>query len=688
MTTQTSLRGLAAALAVAPVFATPVFSQEAGETGYGDFIGTVTLGESRRGIQTQTATSETVISQEELDERQATSMGELLDSVPNVTLVNGSLPQGAGVSIRGLGAYGGTYGTDGKVSVVIDGVASGAEEVYRNGSMLALEPELFREITVTRGPAESFQYSSGAMGGTVEAETKDATDFLEDGNTFSFRQKLGFESNGNGVVATSILSFAPDDRFNILAFAGYRDVDARKDGAGKEQDATGFTAPSGLLKANYHLTDASTLTFSMAYNEIPEDDVPYNAYDPSWTDVLVDRYTRDTTAYAAYRYNPAGNDLINIEARLTYKDEAMEITSVDTSSDLYNADHDTKTVALRLSNEALFSAGTVAHTLSTGIELKKRERQSTSTAGSNVGYNDLSAPGGTDESIAVWIADEIAFGERFTLTPQLRYERQTLTSYDNIDGVQCFGPTTCIVTPGLADGTSFTSEAFTGAVSGRFALTDDIAVFGTLAYNENLPILDDLRDTTYRTQKEKGRTIELGLSYDSVGVFTGEDALKAKLTGFHTHIWDGTTYSGAAVVDLKGAEFELSYVHPAFYADFNVARTRGTVNDTSDPFNWAPSDKAQLTLGKRFFDDQLNLAVEAVHAWENTRTTGTSGATAPSDSYTIYALTAAYVPNHGAAKDVEFRASVENLFDAEYRPYLNTRNGLGRNIKFSIAKTF
>ena len=62
------------------------------------------------------------------------------------------------------------------------------------------------------------------------------------------------------------------------------------------------------------------------------------------------------------------------------------------------------------------------------------------------------------------------------------------------------------------------------------------------------------------------------------------------------------------------------------------------VNGSDTDFNYTPADKVQLTLGKRFMDDQLDLSVEAVHAWSNNRTTGTSGATAPSDSFTTYTL--------------------------------------------------
>ncbi|AJE48381.1 TonB-dependent receptor domain-containing protein [Celeribacter indicus] len=688
MTIRTHLLASAALLGAGALLPAATFAQDL-STGEPIELDAITVATSQRGVQTDTATSETVIAQEELEARQASSMAELVDTVPNVSLINGSQPQGAAVSIRGLGTYAGTYGSDGKVAVVVDGVASGAEEIYRNGGMLALEPELFRQVTVTRGPGEGFRFSSGAMGGTIEAQTKDASDFLTPGDSFAFRQKFGYESNGDGLLTSSILAFAPDDRFDVLAFVGYRTIDEREDGDGVSQDATGFDQPSALLKANYRITPDSTLTFSYAYNEIPEEDVPYDAFDPTWDETFVDRDTADTTAYLAYRYDPADNDLVNFEARLTYKHEEMKISSSapDSASGIFNADHDTTTWGLRLENEALFASGAIAHAVTTGIEYKERERRAIllPNAVNGVGQNDPSAPGGTDKSIAVYLADRMEIGERLTLTPQLRYEHQKLISEKNGDAQQCFG-NACIPSTPIPDGTSYEKDAVTGAFSARYALTDAFAVFGTVAYNENLPILDDLRSANI-TVSEKGVTHELGLSYDALDVFAGSDALRAKITGFQTRIWDVTTYSGVSDVDLDGFELELSYVHPDFYVDFNGARTRGTINDSNTPFDFVPADKVQLTLGKRFLDEQLDLSVGATHAWSQSRTEGSS-ATAPSDDWTTVALHAGYTPEAGPLAGVELRASVENIFDETYSPYLSSRNSSGRNLKLSIAKVF
>lgn len=658
-------------------------------------LDTIILEESRRGVQTGTTTSETIVDQAEIEARQASSMGELLDSIPNVSLINGSTPQGSAVNIRGLGAQAGTYGTDGHVAVVLDGVASGAEEIYRNGSLLSVEPELFREVKVQRGPGESFRYNSGAMGGTIEAETKDAGDFLSDGDTFALRQKFGFESNGNGMLSSTILAFAPSARFDVLAFYGHRKIEDGVDGSGTTRDATGFEAPSALLKMNFNLTEDSTLTFAHSYTESPETDVPYDAFDPLWGGSLIDRYMKDSTTYLAYNFAPVDSDLVNFEARLFKKREEMQITSSTVGASLTNTDHLTETVGLRLENVALFDTGSIRHELTTGLEFKERSRSAILLEGADIGENDGTAPGGTDESISLYVADDISVTDAFTLTPQLRFEKQTLTSINNQDTTVCFGPTFCIPYPAIPDGTAYTTQSWTGALAGRYELSNGLAVFGTAAYNENLPILDDLRSSTNREKTEKGTTFEAGVAFDGNDVLTGDDRLQAKLTAFKTHIWDGTSYSGINQTDLDGIELELNYASSLFYADFAAAKTRGTINGTGAFFNYTPADTVQLTLGKRFMDDQLDIALEAKHAFAHSRTStvadpSSPSATDPADAWTTYALSVGYTPDSGLFEGTEMRLSVENLFDTTYRPYLTNpnRNAKGRNIKFSLAKTF
>ena len=171
---KTALLG-ATAIVSAVLLQAPASAQESTVPEIGEFLGTLTLGESKRDVQTDTATPVTVVDQEEIEDRQAGTIAELIDSVPGVSLVNGSTPIGSGINIRGFGANG-TYGTDQKVAIQVDGASVGSEELYRIGSQLFTDPYLYKSVEVIRGTVGSFEYGSGIIGGVVRLETIDASD--------------------------------------------------------------------------------------------------------------------------------------------------------------------------------------------------------------------------------------------------------------------------------------------------------------------------------------------------------------------------------------------------------------------------------------------------------------------------------------------------------------------------------
>ena len=265
----------------------------------------------------------------------------------------------------------------------------------------------------------------------------------------------------------------------------------------------------------------------------------------------------------------------------------------------------------------------------------------------------------------------------------MRYEIQRLTSDNN---------------PDLEDGTDFEDDSWTGGVSARYELTETLAVFGTVAHNENMPILDNLLNDNVEIT-EKSDTIELGASYDGFDVFTRDDTLAAKVTFYRTDISDGRTYSAGSgnfqsEIELEGVEIEASYVHPRFYLDLAAAANRGKVKelsngtDVDDFFELSTADNIELIMGKRFLNEQLNVFFTIDHSFENDRTQSTTGPLAPSDAYTLYDLGVGYIPDDGALAGTEFRASVQNILDETYRQYGTELNGEGRNITLSVARTF
>ncbi|WP_428928400.1 TonB-dependent receptor plug domain-containing protein [Marinibacterium sp. SX1] len=632
-----------------------------------DYLGEIQLGTSKREVQTQTAEALTTINQEEINDRQAGTVAELIDSVPGVTLVNGSTPQGSGINIRGFGSNS-TYGTDQKVLVLIDGATTGAEELYRIGNQLFTDPQLYKEVSVNRGTIGSFEYGSGVIGGVVQLETKDASDYTGGEVGFRFRQVLEGSSNGEGFVTSSTLAWQPTEQAEFLLNYTLRDQNNQEDGAGNEINNSAFRLPSYLIKGKYSFGDDLEHSITASYNDSysSEKDVPYDSFGTTGGAFgNVDRDIHTRVAGLKYEYNPIGNDLINFSANLTYSDQTIDQEYVEGSSpyapiggyDVVNADQRYETTKLTLKNVAYFSTGAVSHDLRAGIELIRKDRLEAS-----------SAPGGTDDRFAIFAVDDMQFGG-LTVTPAVRYETQ------HIEGSGTYLDTTS------------NNDALMGGLSLRYEFASGFAVFGSVAYTESLPILDDLGTPFYMTQPEKATTYEGGVSYARGSLFSEGDAVRAKVNVYQTRIWDVTSYSSVGNIEMEGIELEASYAHlSGVYVDFNANLVDGNeISDTGVESRWrnAPADSARITLGKRF-GEAFDVSWELV---------GNQGVTTSAGDHTpgfgVNNLRTTYRPQGGGIwEDTEVRVSVENIFDHEYTPYLSTRPAPGRNFKVSLAKTF
>ena len=632
-----------------------------------EFLGTVELGQGKREVQVGTAAALTVINQEEIDDRQAGTIAELIDSVPGVALVNGSRPEGSGINIRGFGANG-TYGTDQKVAIVIDGAATGSEEIYRIGTQLFTDPSLYKSVSVNRGTVGSFEYGSGIIGGVVSFETKDASDFTGGEIGLRFRQTLGYSSNGAGYHSSSIIAWQPMENFEVLLNYTKRDTDAYKDGEGNLVTHSATEPYSALAKVKYTFGDADEhgLTFSYQKTATDEFDAPYDAFNRV-NFGNVNRQTDSEVATLKYEYNPVANDLIDLTVQYSYSDIYIESEPTNPggfADYLLDGDHDYTIDKLTVKNAMFFQTGAASHDLRIGVEWISKNRlesQISPTSGS------VSVPGGKDERIALFAVDDIQLGGHWTISPALRWESQKITG------------------AGTYAGDRYDNSALIGGISARYEFDSGLALFASAAYTESLPILDDLSNATYMTQPEKSTTYEVGASYASSDVFTGDDSLQVKANVFFTDLWDVTSYSDIGRVDSHGVEVELTYaMSNGTYFDLNATYGDYEAFDTSTPNGawglWgnAPANGVRLTLGKRI-GEAWDLSWEQVVAENGNNNYG---------GYGVSNLRATFRPQTGMLKGTDVRFGIENAFDRQYQPNLATVLKPGRNFKVTVAKTF
>jgi hemoglobin/transferrin/lactoferrin receptor protein len=705
---RTALRNTTAlVVALTTAIAMPAAAQDTNTQDQGPgFLGYLFLTGGKRDLAIGSAVPQTVIDEEELQDRQASTVAQLIDSVPGVTLVNGNTPQGSGINIRGFGANN-TFGNDQKIAIIVDGATTGSEELYRIGTQLFTDPLLYRKATVLRGTIGSFAYGSGIVGGVVKMETKDASDFTNGEVGLSFGQTVEFSSNGKGYSSSTTLAWQPTENAELLLNYTLRDAENYESGDGTEIENSDFRTPSVLAKGRVSFGQDNDHALSFSYtNTVADDkDKPYDQFaTSSGAFGNVDRLTDTTQATLKYEYNPLDNDLIDFSATLSHADQKIEYDYVDGSSPLQgtpsfpflvntvNAKQRYETTKLTFANTALFDTGAISHELNAGVEFSRRKRKDNEAA---------SAPGGEDNRFALYLIDEMSIGN-WTVTPAMRYESAK-------------------VDPANSAYDTYENEALMGGLALAYDFGNGFSVFGSAAYTEGMPIIDDLGGSDFSDYKmsttEKSHTFELGASYAGEGVFRPGDSLAVRGNIYKTTMWDITSYTapnsafslpdGATRipttplerVEVQGFELEASYgLESGLYFDLNANISEGrehfpdhafgqpTILSNTSGRDWRilSADTAQLTIGKKF-EDYADLSWEAAYGTDRRNAAGDD-----LKDVTIHTLRGTYRPQTGVLDGAEIRFGIENVFDTDYVGHLSSdsRKAPGRTFKLGVSMLF
>ena len=126
------------------------------------------------------------------------------------------------------------------------------------------DPALMKQIRVEKGTGAA-SAGIGVIGGSIKAETLDATDLLEDGQSAGARINGGVSSNKghNGGFA----AYGKGGQVDGIAIANWNTQKDYKAGDGKKIEHSGLGARSFLVKGNYHIDDHNRLTLSQRREE-------------------------------------------------------------------------------------------------------------------------------------------------------------------------------------------------------------------------------------------------------------------------------------------------------------------------------------------------------------------------------------------------------------------------------------
>lgn len=622
---------------------------------------TVTL--EGKPVETAGGAPSTQLDAEAIARAQATSMNDLLRGVPSVGTSRRGNALNSGLTMRGFGGDH-HYPGDPATKVVVDGVSDTPGRHYQAASGSVTDPALLRSVNVTAGPLASLEFGSGITGGAISAKTIDGSDLTQGKDGFRFRQLLGASSNGDGSVSSSTLAWQANSRFDMLVNFTRRQQDIQEDGTGTDLVTRGFNLPSLLVKARMKVDEANTISFSHNNFESAERNVPGSSTIGIPGLGMVDRDRKGSVNALSWTYNPAGNDLVDMELKVSRSDQDHDVRAISGGFAMANqGKYNILTDRIALTNTALFQTGGIQHSLRAGLSWSSEDR----TRLGNV------AASGTDRRLAAFAINTMDFGNDLRGTLGLRLEDQKLNGttttqgpYDNLSRTLGAG-----VEKGLGFG-------FTG--------------FGSVTYTEALPNYD-LLASGYGGETAKSRNYEIGVKYAGNDVFAAGDQLTGSVSWYSNYVWDAI-YQYKRDLDFSGVELAADYrMDSGTYLRGALKLT--DLNQKTAAGDWAiyeynMGDTVQLTAGHKFANG-LDLS------WRLEGQKGIDLKGGRHAGFGVHDLKASYTLEQGQFAGLTVDFGIENIFDRTYSHSvtpLNSANGQpyvfepGRNLRLNVSKTF
>ncbi len=626
----------------------------------------------------ESLSSSSHVDQEQIDRRMASTVNDVFFGVPGITLQSDARRAASSVNIRGLQDFG-------RVAVIVDGARQNFQRSdHGTQSTFFIDPELIKSVDVTRGPVAN-TYGSGAIGGVVMFDTKDAQDFLRPEETWATSLTGRYETNGKGWTTSATGAYRFSDNFDVLGNIVYRDFSDYKDGGGDIAKGTGFDMLSGMLKTSIRPTENSELKLGWIGTK------------DSWTefgkatDHAVD--TRQNTFTGRYNITDEDKSWLDLHINASYNKVDMTRTYLrattefdDTGSPTIDvpagaqATYDLDTYGIDIWNTSRFETGVVGHELTYGGDWVSDD---VVTARAATGGMDVYTPSGKRSVGGAYIQDKLTW-DRIEVIAGLRYDSYELKSDIGTTSGNRFSPRITIgVSPFEAAGLDGLQFYGTYAEGYRSPSITETLMSGMHPSGVAFPFLPNPN-----LKPETGKTWELGANYKADGVFQPGDALRLKAAYFNNDIDDyieGVTLSGyvpgsgctwrgippicsqyqnLSNAKIRGFEFEGIYDAAWGFAGLSASIINGhtvSYEGERNDLERIPASQVTARLGFRFLEDRLTVGGEVQY---NGKPKGNPIA----KDYTLVNAFASYQANDNLK--VDFR--VDNLFDAKYFNPLNT----------------
>ncbi|MDH4989018.1 TonB-dependent hemoglobin/transferrin/lactoferrin family receptor [Aminobacter anthyllidis] len=664
----------------------------------------VSAGVAKVAIDTPQAV--TVVEQEDIDRLQPETIGEIIRATPGVNVTGSDRLLGQSFNIRGIGAPENT-GDGGRIIVNVDGAQKFYEQ-YRLGSFFS-EPELYKRVEVLRGPASSTLYGSGALGGVINFETKDASDFIAEGQTGALRLKSSWNSNGNGYLLNSVLAQRLGENAEFLLTGNYRASDPYESGNGKEVIGTNFNAWSGLAKSTFNVGDEGKLRLSYQQwdSDLERQQLSQTSGDAGFG--LVDRHIIDRTAAVSYENPFADNDMLDVKVSASYSNTYNEQRAATLRSNcssgtfavVCDSNYGYETWQFNAQNTMQWTGDNWVNHLTVGSQSSYQTRKAEAFFNNGAQFPVQFHPEGTDLKTGAFVQNEFVWDERLTITPGMRLDWHQLTPGDALNA------------PSSDD------TAFSPKIAAHYKFNDTVAVFGSIAHTERFPTIDEVFSTRSSSsvflpsldlKKEQSNNFEAGFALSGYDLVQDGDAAQLKFTGFYNDVKDLIAlkqvllptqpgYQNIDNANIYGFEIETAYDSDYVFANASYSYVVGKDKATKAYLTTIAPHELALTLGGKVPDYDLTFGWKArfVADPQDARRQASAPviiapSTRPSSRYAqafdVHDIFVTWKPQDGQLAGWEANFGVDNIFNKQYKEFLMNDDAKGRTFKVSLSKQF
>lgn len=638
----------------------------------------------------ETMASASHVDQEDIERRMASTPTDIFFGMPGVTGQADARRANSSINIRGLQDFG-------RVAVIVDGARQDFQRSdHGTQSTFWIDPDLIQSVDVIRGPVAN-TYGSGAIGGVVFFDTKDAGDFLHSDENWAVSETGRYESNGNGWTTSTTGAYRFSDSADILGNIVYRDYGDYKDGDGNRQAGTGFDALGGMLKGTFRPTDYSELKLGWIgakdgwteLGSVPTDaEVKQNTFTGRYNITDPDRTWLDLHINASYGKTDLTRTYLT-DALEAGPDGVFDVNVPAGSQSNYNLG----TFSLDIWNTSRFETGTLAHELTYGGDWVNDDM----TTDRATGGMDVYTPSGKRTVSGLYIQDKLNW-KWLEIVGALRYDNYRLDSdVAKVSGDRLSPRITVGISPfqnGAFEGLQFYG---TYAEGYRSPTITETLMSGMHPSGVSFPFLPNPN-----LQPETAKTWEFGVNYKQDGIFEPSDRLRLKAAYFHNDIddyigqatlsaFDPTSgcplsmgipwadedhpeipgyipicvqYQNYAHAKIQGFELEGLYDAAWGYLGLSASFINGhtvSYDGVREDLKTVPSAQVTGQLGFKFLEDKLIVGSEVQY---NGKPKGNKFA----KDYTLVNAFASYNVND----NFKFDFRVDNIFNKKYFNALNT----------------